>query len=88
MTRMFSILIMEPFVIDLRSPTPSYRQLADQLSARITSGEIQPDEQLPSLTYLKQETGLAIGTIRQAIAVVVDDGLAYTVPGRGTYASG
>ncbi len=33
------------------------------------------------------ETGLAVGTVRKAIAVLVDEGLAYTVPGRGTFAS-
>jgi DNA-binding transcriptional regulator YhcF (GntR family) len=44
-------------VIDTRSPVPSYRQLADQLRERITSGKIGPDEALPSITYLKQETG-------------------------------
>jgi len=32
-----------------------------------------------------QETGLAVGTVRRAIAVLVDEGVAYTVPGRGTY---
>lgn len=84
---MFTMSIMSPFTIDLRSPVPSYRQLAAQLRDRIDSGEIGPDEQLPSLTYLRQETGLAVGTIRQAISVVVEDGYAYTVPGRGTFAA-
>jgi GntR family transcriptional regulator len=78
--------IMAPLKIDTRSPIPSYRQLADQLRERITSGEIAPDGQLPSITVIQQETGLAVGTIRQGIAVLVDEGVAYTVPGRGTYA--
>jgi DNA-binding GntR family transcriptional regulator len=34
-----------------------------------------------------QETGLAVGTVRKAVGVLIDEGLAYTVPGRGTYAS-
>jgi GntR family transcriptional regulator len=87
MTSTLTMIDMEPFVIDLRASEPSYRQLAKQLRERIESGEIGPDEQLPSLTYLKGETGLAVGTIRQAIAVLVEEGLAYTVPGRGTYAT-
>jgi DNA-binding GntR family transcriptional regulator len=44
-------------------------------------------EALPSITYLTGETGLAVGTVRKAIGVLVDEGLAYTVPGRGTFAS-
>jgi DNA-binding GntR family transcriptional regulator len=33
------------------------------------------------------ETGLAVGTVRHAIALLADEGWAYTVPGRGTYAA-
>lgn len=40
---------------------------------------------MPSITQLTGETGLAVGTVRKAIAVLVDEGYAYTVPGRGTY---
>ena len=46
-----------------------------------------PREPLPSITYLTGETGLAVGTVRKAIAVLVQEGLAYTVPGRGTFAA-
>jgi len=72
--------------IDLRSPEPSYLQLAAILRARIESGQIPPGGPLPSITYLVQETGLAVGTIRKAIKVLSDDGLVVTVPGRGSYA--
>lgn len=85
---MASVMIMDPLAIDLRSPVPSYQQLAAQLRERITAGEIGPDEPLPSITRIQQETGLAITTIRRAIAVLAAEGLAYTVPGRGTYAAG
>jgi DNA-binding GntR family transcriptional regulator len=80
------MLIMAPLKIDTRSPVPSYRQLADQLRERITSGQIPPDGELPSITQIRGETGLAVGTIRQAIRVLTDEGTAYTVPGRGTFA--
>ena len=72
--------------IDLHSSEPSYLQLARILRARIESGEIPPRSPLPSLTSLQGETGLAIGTIRRAIGVLVNEGIAYTVPGRGTFA--
>ena len=78
---------MGRYVINVHAPEPSYLQLASQLRARIASGEIGPREALPSITYLTGETGLAVGTVRKAIGVLVDEGLAYTVPGRGTFAS-
>lgn len=80
------MIIMQSLVIDTRSSVPSYRQLADQLRAAIENGEIAPDEQLPSLTRIKQETGLAVGTIQQAIRLLKEEGWAYSVPGRGTFA--
>jgi DNA-binding GntR family transcriptional regulator len=73
--------------IDPHAPEPSYRQLAGQLRARIISGQIQPREPLPSITYMVQETGLAVGTVRRAIALLVEEEYAYTVPGRGTFAA-
>jgi GntR family transcriptional regulator len=42
---------------------------------------------LPSITTIQQTTGLAVGTIRRAVRVLVAEGTVYVVPGRGTYAS-
>ncbi len=82
-----TLISMARLVIDTHSPEPSYQQLAALLRARIESGQIGPREALPSITYLTGETGLAVGTVRRAIGVLIDEGLAYTVPGRGTFAS-
>jgi GntR family transcriptional regulator len=87
MIGMVTLVIMDRLVIDLHSPEPSYRQLAALLRGRIESGEIGPRAPLPSITYLTGETGLAVGTVRKAIALLVKEGLAYTVPGRGTFAA-
>jgi DNA-binding GntR family transcriptional regulator len=82
-----TMISMARLVIDTHSPEPSYLQLAALLRARIESGQIGPREALPSITYLTGETGLAVGTVRRAIGVLIEEGLAYTVPGRGTFAS-
>jgi DNA-binding GntR family transcriptional regulator len=88
MTSMFTLLIMgDRLVIDLHSPEPSYLQLARQLRDRIRNGRIGPREALPSITYMTGETGLAVGTVRHAISVLTEEGWAYTVPGRGTFAA-
>ena len=87
MTGRVTLISMERLVIDPHGPEPSYRQLANLQPARIESDKTRRRQPLPSITYLTGETGLAVGTVRRAIAVLVDEGLAYTVPGRGTFAS-
>jgi len=87
MTSTVNLIRMRPLAIDPHSSVPSYRQLADQLRDAIVAGEVEPREPLPSITQLTGETGLAIGTVRHAIAVLVDEGYAYVVPGRGTFAA-
>jgi GntR family transcriptional regulator len=88
MSSVVTVAIMsDELVIDVRSPVPSYQQLAAQLRERITTGAIGPDEPLPSISRIQQETGLAVTTIRRAIALLAAEGMAYTVPGRGTYAA-
>lgn len=74
------------YEIDFNSDVPSYRQLADQLRAKIDSGEIAHRQLLPSINQLVGETGLAVGTVRKAISVLVEQNLAYVVHGRGTFA--
>ena len=70
-------------IINPESPEYPYVQVAAMLRERIVSGEIT--SVLPSLTDLTQETGLAPNTIRRAIKILRDEGLVYTVPGRGTF---
>lgn len=69
--------------IDPQSPAHPYVQVASQLRTGIASGEVGP--LLPSIMELTEETGLAVGTIRRALKILVDEGLIYTVPGRGTF---
>ena len=69
--------------IDPQSPAHPYQQVATQLRERIESGKIT--SQLPSITDMTAQTGLAVGTVRRAIDVLVKDGLVKTVPGRGTF---
>lgn len=84
---MTSVLSVDRLQIDPHGSEPSYKQLAAQLRERIISGRIQPREALPSISYLTQETGLAVGTVRRAVELLISEGLVYTVPGRGTFAA-
>jgi GntR family transcriptional regulator len=73
--------------IDHESDVFPYRQVADQLRAAIDAGEYEPGRRIPSLQALVRETGLAVETIRRAIRVLADEGIVYTVQGRGTFVS-
>jgi DNA-binding GntR family transcriptional regulator len=69
--------------IDPQSPVHPYMQLAAQLREQIEGRQIT--SQLPSITELTSQTGLAVGTVRRAIDMLVKEGLVRTVPGRGTF---
>jgi GntR family transcriptional regulator len=71
--------------IDHEGPVTPYRQLAGILRARIERGDWQPNRAIASETQLVQQYGLARTTVRRAIAVLVEEGLVFTVPQRGTY---
>lgn len=64
-----------------------YGWLASTWRARILQGEWQPGEALPPEATLAQTHGVALGTVRQALALLVADGLLERQHGRGTFVS-
>lgn len=72
-------------MIDPEGPVPVYQQLAAILRERIKRGELPPNRPIPSVARLQQEYGLARGTILHTVRVLVDEGLVYVVPGKGTF---
>lgn len=73
--------------IDHDGPVTPYRQLAAILAARIERGDWKPGRRIASEHELMSEYGLARTTVRRGIEVLVDGGVAYKVPQRGTYVS-
>jgi GntR family transcriptional regulator len=71
--------------IDPDGPVPIYQQLANILRAGIESGEFPPGRAVPTERMLTQTFGIAVGTVKKAIQVLRDEGLVYTVIGRGVY---
>ncbi|GGM31130.1 MULTISPECIES: GntR family transcriptional regulator [Micromonospora] len=72
-------------MIDPSSDRAVFRQLADLLRDRITSGDIAPGASLPSELRLAQEHGLSRTSVRQAIAILRSEGLVIVEPPRGTF---
>lgn len=62
-----------------------YGRIAAQLQRKIVAGDWPPGTAIPAESALAVEFGIALGTIRQAIAVLVQEGLLERVQGRGTF---
>lgn len=71
--------------IDPDSPVYPYLQVADYLRAEIRAGRIGP--RVPSSMQLSADTGASVATVKRAFAVLHDEGLIYSVNGRGTFVS-
>lgn len=63
----------------------AYVRVADDVAARITSGELAPGARLRSERDLAEYYEVAYGTIRRAMQVLRDRGLIETIHGRGTF---
>lgn len=64
---------------------PLYLRVAQSLRNRINSGEWPGDTQLPIIKDLASEYGVALVTIRQALALLAADQLVFSQRGRGTF---
>ena len=62
-----------------------YRRVADDIAARIASGELASGTRLRSERELAVYYEVAYTTLRKAMGVLRDRGLISTVRGRGTY---
>ncbi len=67
-------------------PPAKYRQIADDLRARIESGEYPPGAQLPTKAELMEEYSASLATVDHAIDVLRGWGLVETRQGVGTFA--
>jgi GntR family transcriptional regulator len=65
--------------------TPRYRQIAAELRSAIERGEYPPGTRLPGENALMQEYGVARMTARQALAVLINEGLAVSRKGAGVF---
>lgn len=71
--------------IDTESSVLLWRQVADDITAAIDSGELQPGERLPNEFALAETYGVARVTIRRAIEDLKKRDLVRVQQGRGTF---
>lgn len=69
--------------IDSDSPEHPYVQLAALLRERIRAAEMGP--RVPSIMELANETGLSAATVKRALGLLRNEGIIFSVSGRGTF---
>jgi multiple sugar transport system substrate-binding protein len=77
--------ILDDFSLDRNSATPIAAQLEHLLRDRIASGELGPEERLPTEMDLCEQLGISRTTVRRALGQLTARGLLVRYPGRGTF---
>ncbi|MFF3817244.1 GntR family transcriptional regulator [Streptomyces bluensis] len=72
-------------LVERDAPEAPFVQLAGILRARLRRGDWKTNRAIPSENVLADHYGLSRPTVRRAIAALVEDGMVYAIPGRGTY---
>ena len=73
--------------IDLQSRVPLYEQLQEQIIRLSMLGILDANQQLPSVRALAREVGVNPHTVAKAYQQLEQQGIIYTVSGRGSFVS-
>lgn len=71
--------------INFQTHIPIYTQVMQQIKLNIASGQLNPDDQLPTVRQLAAELSVNFNTIARAYRLLDEDGIISTQHGRGTY---
>lgn len=71
--------------VDRNDGLPKYAAIARAIAAAVTAGELAAGEMLPSQRELAEGFGVTVMTVRQAVQVLMEQGLLMSEQGKGTY---
>ena len=74
--------------LNYRDSRPIYEQIQEGLKRLIVTGAMAPDEKLPSVRTLATQLSINPNTIQRAYNALEGEGYIYSVPGKGSFASG
>ncbi len=74
--------------LNYRDSRPIYEQIKDGLRKLIVTGAMAPDEKLPSVRALAMQLSINPNTIQRAYNELEGEGYIYSVPGKGSFATG
>ncbi len=72
-------------IVNGSSMVPIYEQIVDQIKAMIVSGELKPDDILPSVRSLSRDLKISALTVKKAYDTLEAEGFTVSVHGKGTY---
>jgi len=75
-------------VLSPSHPDPMYKQVTDQIKNAIASGDLKPDERLPSVRELSEALKISAITIKRAYLDLENEGYIFTRAGMGSFVAG
>ena len=76
---------MSIFTLGAQGRAPLYGQIYVKIVELISSGELKPNEQLPSVRQLAHDLGINPNTVSRAYLWLEQDKIIYTLSGRGSF---
>ena len=64
---------------------PVYLKIVEDIKKKINSGELKPGDAISSETALCKEYSSSRMTVRKGLAILVNDGYIYSIPGKGNF---
>ena len=77
--------LIENIHLDFRSGVPIYTQIVEQVKQQVISGELKPEDQLPTVRALALELRVNFNTVARAYRWLEEAGLLSMCQGRGTF---
>ena len=77
--------MIENIQLDFRSHVPIYTQIVEQVKQQVISGELKPEDQLPTVRALALELRVNFNTVARAYRLLDEAGIISTQQGRGTF---
>ncbi len=71
--------------VNLVNPEHFYRQIVKDIKGRIANGELKPGEKIETQAELARKYDVSLITVRNALALLVSEGLLLSRAGRGTF---
>ena len=70
--------------IDVHSPVPAYRQIADAIRVHLVNGSLLPGDRLPTVRQLSLDLALHFNTVAEAYRTLAEEGWLDLTRRRGT----
>ncbi len=71
--------------LSAHNPDPMYKQLTDQIKHAIATGDLKPNEKLPSVRELSEALKISAITIKRAYLDLENEKFIYTRAGSGSF---